>query len=105
MTQGSSSAASLVAQLEARARAANTPAELAFSIANDTLPLLGFRQALVFAGSGSQARLQTISGLALPTEDSPYLIWLRRCWPWLQAQVGEAGGWLQVPEDSSNAPP
>jgi len=99
MSQASPSAASLVAQLEARARAANTPAELAFSIANDTLPLVGFRQALVFAGSGRQARLQTISGLALPTEDSPYLIWLRRCWPWMQQQVGEAGGWLPAPED------
>lgn len=104
MSHASPSAASLVAQLEARARAANTPAELAFSVANDTLPLLGFRQALVFAGSGKQARLQTISGLALPAEDSPYLIWLRRCWSWMQQQVGEAGGWLPAPTAGGSAP-
>lgn len=105
MSHASPSAASLVAQLEARARAANTPVELAFSIANDTLPLLGFRQALVLAGSGKQARLQTVSGLALPTEDSPYLIWLRRCWPWMQQQVGEAGGWLPAPGSAPDASP
>lgn len=103
MSNATPSAASVVARLEARARAANTPVELAFSIANDTLPLVGFRQALVFAGSGKQARLQTISGLALPTEDSPYLIWLRRCWPWVQQQVGEDGGWLAAPAQPPQA--
>jgi len=98
MTQAASmSVAAQVAHLEARARAANTPAELAFSIANDSLNLLGFRQALVMAGSDAQARLLTLSGLALPPEDSPYLIWLRRCWPWVQTQLGDAAGWLLSP--------
>lgn len=101
MTETSPSAAALVAQLEARARAANTPAELAFSIVNDSFTLLGFRQALVFAGSGAQARLLTLSGLAVPTEDSPYLLWLRRCWPWMQARLQDRAGWLAAPESSA----
>lgn len=97
------SAAAWVAQLEARARAANTPAELAFSIANDSQGLLQFRQAFVMAGSGQQARLLTLSGLALPTEDSPYLIWLRRCWPWVQQRLCDEAGWLQSPASSSKS--
>lgn len=97
MTAPAPSAATAVARLEARARAANTTAELAFSIANDALGLLPFRQALVFAGDGAQVRLQTISGLSLPTEDSPYLVWLRRTWPWVQQQLGNAAGWLPSP--------
>ena len=97
MASASPSAAAMVAQLEARARAANTPAELAFSIANDSFGLLGFRQAFVMAGSGNQARLLTLSGLAVPTEDSPYLIWLRRNWPWMQQQLNSQAGWLSSP--------
>lgn len=102
MASASPSAAALVAQLEARARAANTPAELAFSIANDSFGLLGFRQAFVMAGSGKQARLLTLSGLAVPTEDSPYLIWLRRSWPWMQEQLGNKAGWLPSPAATSS---
>ena len=97
MASASPSAAALVAQLEARARAANTPAELAFSIATDSFGLLGFRQAFVMAGSDKQARLLTLSGLAVPTEDSPYLIWLRRSWPWMQEQLDHKAGWLPSP--------
>ena len=97
MASASPSAAALVAQLEARARAANTPAELAFSIANDSFGLLGFRQAFVMAGSGKQARLFTLSGLAVPAEDSPYLIWLRRSWSWMQDQLDSKAGWLPSP--------
>lgn len=102
MAGASPSAAALVAQLEARARAANTPAELAFSIANDSFGLLGFQQAFVMAGSGKQARLLTLSGLAMPTEDSPYLIWLRRSWPWMQTQLDNKAGWLPSPASTTN---
>lgn len=108
MSAKPASAAAVVAQLEARARAANSPLELAFSIANDSFGLLGFRQAFVMAGSAAQARLLTLSGLAPPSEDSPYLIWLRRSWPWVQARVGESGGWLasplqEQPQDAQHA--
>lgn len=88
---------SLVAVLEDRARAASNIAELGFSIANDTYSLLGFRQALIFEGEPGSARLHTVSGLARPTEDSPYLIWLRRVWPWVQPQLGSGPHWLEAP--------
>lgn len=44
----------LLDRLAARAMAATTLAELAFSLANDAYPLLGFRQALVFDAAGSK---------------------------------------------------
>ena len=94
--------AALIATLEARARAANTVAELGFTIANDSYGLLGFRQALVLEGDGPSAALLTVSGLARPTEDSPYLIWLRRAWPWLYQQLQDKPGWLAQPV--ANAP-
>lgn len=105
MASASPSAAAMVAQLEARARAANTPAELAFSIANDSFGLLGFRQAFVMAGSDKQARLLTLSGLTVPAEDSPYLIWLRRSWPWMQEQLDSKAGWLPSPALTSAPTP
>lgn len=95
----------LVASLEARARAANTLAELGFSIANDSYQLLEFRQALVFEGDEASSQLLTVSGLARPAEDSPYLIWLRRAWPWLQQQLTAHPGWFQPPENALDIPP
>lgn len=97
MTSQASTATAAVARLEARARAANSTTELAFSIANDSFGLLGFRQALVLQGSGAQARLQAMSGLLVPAEDSPYLIWLRRTWPWVQESLKDKAGWLSSP--------
>jgi len=84
----------LLVTLEERARAAESLPELAFSIANESYGLLGFRQALVLRGD-ARARLLAVSGLAKPTEDSPYLVWLRRTWAWLQPQVTAAPGWFQ----------
>lgn len=81
----------LVADLEARARAAESVAELAFSMANDCFTALPFRQALVFDEGG---RVLAVSGLAKPGEDSPYLLWLKRVWPWVVAQLPPAGGWF-----------
>ena len=97
--------AALTARLEARARAANTVAELSFSIANDSFDLMPFRQALVFEGDGPDAVLLAVSGLARPTEDSPYLIWLRRTWSWLHDQASQKPGWVAQPEDSPDLPP
>ena len=97
--------AALTTRLEARARAANTVAELGFSIANDTFDLLPFRQALVFDGDGPDALLLAVSGLARPTEDSPYLIWLRRTWPWLRERASQKPGWVAQPEDAPDLPP
>ena len=81
-----------VAALEERARAADSAAALAFSIANDAYPLLGFRQALVFDAAWS---LRAVSGLALPSEDSPYLVWLRRAAAWLATlPAGDGPLWV-----------
>lgn len=97
------SLADLIAALEARARAANNLAELGFSMANDSYNLLAFRQALVFVGDDQDARLLTVSGLAKPTEDSPYLLWLRRSWPWLAQQLTAAPGWLVPPAEGEGS--
>lgn len=95
--------AELLLTLEARARASTTLAELGFSIANDAYGLLGFRQALVLQGAGPQARLLTVSGLVKPTEDSPYLVWLRRAWKWLEPHVAAEPGWFTPPENLPEA--
>lgn len=97
--------APLVAAAESRARSATTKMELVFSIANDVYGILGFRQALVFEGDGAAATLSAVSGLALPTDDSPYLVWLRRTWPWLHNRAQAAPGWLNMPLDTTEAPP
>ncbi|MDP2677453.1 MAG: biotin/lipoyl-binding protein [Rhodoferax sp.] len=99
------SPANLSAALEARARACNTLSELGFSMANDAYSLLTFRQALVFAGGDKDSHLLTVSGLARPTEDSPYLVWLHRTWPWLRQQLEAHPGWFVPPSDSANIPP
>ena len=84
--------------LEARARAAESVAELGFSIANDCHAALRFRQALVVDAKGA---VLTVSGLAKLSEDSPYLIWLQRAWPWLAERLPE-GGWY-APSDQALA--
>lgn len=84
--------AALIPALEARARAAHSVVELAFSLANDPYALQPFRQALVFASRDDA--LLAVSGLARPSEDSPYLVWLRRAWPWLKPRLAAAPGWF-----------
>lgn len=79
-----------LASLRDRALGCDTLNALAFSMANDLHPLLHFHQALVLAQHGDSLELLCISGLARPTEDSPYLIWLRSAGRWLSAQTREA---------------
>lgn len=76
--------------LRDRALSADTLNALAFSMANDLYPLLRYRQAVVMADHGGRYELLCISGLAKPTEDSPYLLWLRRAARWVDAQVTDA---------------
>ncbi len=91
----------LLLTLQAKARAASNLTELVFSIANDSFSALGFRQALVFTPSKG---LLAISGLARPEEDSPYLVWLGRTWPWLHDSIQAQPGWFE-PAQASQAPP
>lgn len=94
-----------VASLRDRAIAAESLNALAFSIANDPYPLLGYRQAIVLASRGDEFELLCISGLARPTEDSPYLVWLERAARWLAGQLpDETPRWIArdtapVPEE------
>ncbi len=74
--------------LRDRALQAETRNALAFNMANDLYPLLRFQQAMVFAQHGDSLELLSVSGLAKPSEDSPYLIWLQRSSRWLASQLG-----------------
>lgn len=92
----------LVRALEARARAANTLTELGFSIVNDSHALCSFHQAFVWRASSPG--LMSVSGLAMPVDHSPYLVWLTRTWQWLRPQLGDDALWLapdaaELPED------
>ena len=92
-----------IAALEVRARSADSLNSLAFSIANDPHPLLAFRQALVFESGESGWSLLAVSGLARPTEDSPYLVWLKQATGWLSTlSIGEGGEWISA--ESSHLP-
>lgn len=65
--------------IEQRAQASATIAALGFVIANETLALADYRQALVFnVKADGRFRLMTASGLASVTENSPFVVWLTR---------------------------
>ncbi|MCY1274179.1 efflux transporter, RND family, MFP subunit [compost metagenome] len=88
-----------LAALRDRALGAGSLNALAFSMANDLHPLLRYHQALVLAQHDEGVELLCISGLAKPTEDSPYLVWLRRAGRWLGTQVpGPQPRWLNRDE-------
>lgn len=90
--------------LRDRALGATSLNALAFSMANDLYPLVPFRQALVFAQHEAGLELLCVSGLAKPSEDSPYLIWLRRAMVWVSGLVpGEEPKWLA--REALNPPP
>ena len=82
----------LYKHLATQARAARTLAELAFSATNDSYAALPFRQALALREDAGGFALLSVSGLGRPVEDSPYLLWLRRLWPWLRERLPENGG-------------
>jgi hypothetical protein len=65
--------------LEQSAMAAATPAALGFTIVNEALTLVPYRQAAFFSRAPSgKLKLTTASGLVSVAEDSPYAIWLTR---------------------------
>lgn len=91
-----------LARLEQRARAAESPAALAFVMVNDSRGLLDYRRALWWnAGRG---RLEACSGLAAWEAQSPFVLWLTglcRSWQGLESaqrphDIDES---LLVPED------
>lgn len=89
--------------LRDKALAADSLNALAFSMANDPYQLLPYQQALVFACHDKSLELLSVSGLARPTEDSPYLVWLKRASRWVADQVpGDEAVWLSL--ESANPP-
>jgi HlyD family secretion protein/Biotin-lipoyl like len=74
-----------VLELSRRAQAATTVAGLAFTIVNETLSVLPYRQAAFFSVTAhGSLRLTHASGLASVAEDSPYAVWLSQFaqrWP------------------------
>lgn len=65
--------------LQQRAQACGNVAELGFVIANETLAVAEYRQALVFdIGNDGRFRLITASGLASVSENSPFVVWVTR---------------------------
>lgn len=96
--------ATLLPTLEARARQANSLAELSFSMANDSYALLAFRQALVVQAQPGVGTVLAVSGLAKPEEDSPYLLWLKRNWRWLQAYMLDRTGWITLAQLQQSPP-
>lgn len=86
---------------EERLRAARTPAELRFTIANETFALFPYRQAFVWDVVGGRARLSTVSGLAKPATDAPFGQWLGRVGDALLARAeldGDYVGAADLPE-------
>ena len=74
-----SDALSTLLHLEQRLLTAQTPDALGFIVANETLALVGYRQAAVFkAQPNGRYRLSTASGLVSVAEDSPFAVWINR---------------------------
>lgn len=93
----------LLLQLDAlrdKALAADSLNALAFSMANDLYPLVSFHQALVFASHDKALELLSVSGLARPAEDSPYLVWLQRASRWIATQVPDQEPVWLTPESA-----
>lgn len=76
-------------QLQRRARARETPDELAFFIVNETHSLVKYRQALLW--SNDQQRLEAVSGLASLDHNAPFCSTFSRwCRQW-QAEQRQSG--------------
>lgn len=72
-------ALSALLHIEQSALTAATPAALGFTIVNEALTLVQYRQAAFFTHSvNGKLKLTTASGLVSVAEDSPYAVWLTR---------------------------
>lgn len=70
---------SALLHLEQRALRDVTPASLGFTVVNEALALVSYRQAAFFTCSANgKLGLTTASGLVSVAEDSPYAVWLAR---------------------------
>lgn len=70
---------SVMIQLQQKAREAVSIAALGFIVTNETHALVPYDQAVLFRLSKRrQAVVQTLSGVALPDQNSPYCVWLEQ---------------------------
>lgn len=77
--QASPAVLATLLHLQHRALGAVTSADLGFTMVNETLSLVPFRQAAFFTVSpGGKLTLATASGLVSVAEDSPFAVWLGR---------------------------
>ena len=77
--QASPAVLSTLLHLQQRALGAVASADLGFTMVNETLSLVPFRQAAFFTVSpGGKLTLATASGLVSVAEDSPFAVWLGR---------------------------
>lgn len=68
-----------VLHLQQRAQAATTANEMGFTVVNEALSLVHYRQAAFFTSApDGKLKLATASGLVSVAEDSPYAVWLGR---------------------------
>lgn len=79
-----------LARLMERASSARSLPELCFIAVNETWQVMPFRQAVFWRiSSRGLPKLQTVSGLARLTEDSPNTVWLKRLGLLLHRRTGE----------------
>lgn len=79
LVEPTSQALTTLLHLEQRALVASTAANLGFTVANETLALVAYRQAAVFnIAANGKAEVMTASGLVSVSDDSPFVVWLNR---------------------------
>lgn len=79
LTVISPNVSSILFHLQRRALSADTILSLGFIIANETLNLIPYRQAIIFTRiSQGNYKIQTVSGLVTIKEDSPFTVWLQK---------------------------
>jgi len=89
-------------QLERQARLAKDVKELFYVIANETVRLLPYRQAIVWQPDfRGRPRIRTVSGVDTPDMNAPYMLF---CHEWLAAAAGRDDGARTLDADSLPGP-
>jgi hypothetical protein len=74
--------------LERRARSADNLVSLGFTMVNETLALLPYRQAVLFGRTKRGGETLAVSGASEPARDAPFTIWVRAAMRHLSAPSG-----------------
>lgn len=68
----------MLMELEKKVRQAATRAEVGFLIVNETWNLARYRQAVLWEPGEGNGRVMSISGLASPDHNAPFVVWIRK---------------------------